>query len=627
LKVYFWWANRQFHFKKRQKDGSRLSMVATHKDALELHLIRKKREQQEQGEEEEDTHSAGHTTTTSDDESLSDHNEQDNMTIHAGDLSDYETDDDEKDDKVSASPQNSDFFASFPPEKRRVVKDLTAVVANMEVFSYLSSEAFVKCMEYTDYIEIQKGQILFDQGTLDGSLYAVVSGFIQCHFEFLPPTNSTATSPFLMTEDDEDEADGPLISFMAGDGDIVTSLLTMLLGLVRKCQERNDKNTSNNLLLPIVPHGISVKATGAAEVTKLVRVPPQCFLAMLDTYPLDVHRIAQTIVARMQRVTLQTVVRCLGLQKEIFQRNPTEASAMQLDQMAYHLQEWGRLKAILPTYVPEIASRTIQQQLQMDAATVAATNIMGLHQDNKLLEPILATLKDVGSIVSLSPGQTLMETGEQPDAIYMILHGGLDVGMMVPGASPVLKQSTRRASLHKTDATSAIPRRHIFPHYAGFAAATDGNTNNKSRNHRKSTSPQHQQQQSNLSVTSFSRIYTAVVGETVGRLSVFTGDASLVTVRNSSEWESAILFKIPKEAHDKLVAEHPTALTQCLDSILGRLVSPIVCLLDWNVEWMHVQAGEDGTFYLPALFLIRVMHNKCTICTLMDDIYRLLSLY
>ena len=34
--IFFWMANRQFHFKKRKKDGSRLSSIATHEDALDL---------------------------------------------------------------------------------------------------------------------------------------------------------------------------------------------------------------------------------------------------------------------------------------------------------------------------------------------------------------------------------------------------------------------------------------------------------------------------------------------------------------------------------------------------------------------------------------------------------------
>ena len=658
--LYFWWANRQFHFQKRKKDGSRLSSIATNQDAKELQQLKKKQEQlrrhrrqqrrrrskqrqrrtetnQEQEQEQEHDHKEDDDDKDDEDTiSLSDISEQDSIdqqqllveeeeeseatwNLEDADLSDYDTDEDEQEASASTkgASDDDDFLAMLPPDKRRIAKDLTAVVANMEVFSYLSKDAFFQVMEHMEYIDLKQGQQLFSETTLDGSLYAVISGKVKCDFEFqpqTPPSPRAMKSPWNTTDSsdlDDDPSTAaammePLISFTAGDGDIVTSLLTMLLGLVRQCQDRStppaaapeqpqslDNNNNNNNKLPIVPAGISVRAIGAAENTQIVRVPPQCFLACLDKYPEDVHRIAQTVVARMQRVTIQTVVRCLGLQKEIVRRDPNESTVLSLDQMALHPEAWGRLKAALPSYVPDAAPAKLQQQIMEDAACVATTNVMGRQhrQDATATDAekdIRQKLLQVGSIVSLPPGATLIQTGSQTEAIYMILHGALDVGMNIAaGSASALNQSARRrASSTGYHPSGTTVRRSIFPPTKQIARTklqASKQTTGTSSEQATGSKTAH----NSSSKTVFSRIYKAVVGETVGRLSVFTGDASIVTIHNNSDWESAILFRIPKSDYEKIISEHPTALTQCLESILGRLMTPIVCLLDWNVEWLH----------------------------------------
>lgn len=602
--LYFWWANRQFHFKKRKKDGSKLSSIATRKDAEELHNLNKKKGRAAGSHDDDDSTASDISDLDKDQE-----DDEDTLALEDADLSDYEDEDGEDEDhkqqkqkqEQQKDPQKSPFFANLPPEKRRVVKDLTAVVSNMEVFSYLSTEAFIQCLEHMEYIDLKRGQQLFSEKTLDGSLYAVVSGKVKCQFEFdqkaASPYQKSSYHPSMNLDSysyDESDATDPLISFIADEGDIVTSLLTMLLGLVRQCQERSTPKTSNDKetqqRLPIVPPGISVKAFGSADNTQIVRVPPKCFLALLDKFPKDVHRISQTVIARMQRVTLQTVVRCLGLQREIVLHTPHESTVMSLDQMADHPEEWGRLRASLPNYLPSAAQTTVKDQAMTDAATVTAANIMGRQQKRSpVMKTIVQTLKQVGEIIAVPAGHTLTETGDSPDGIYMILHGTLDVGMNVTGSSAPARQSNRRTSTLRPPADpsrNGQPRRNIFPQASAIKES-------KRQRRQSATRTQQMQNASSASNTTFSRIYQALPGETVGRLSCFTSDASIVTVRNSSEYESTLLFKIPKDNYDKIVAEHPTALTQCLDSILGRLVSPIVCVLDWNVEWMHIQAGED----------------------------------
>jgi CRP-like cAMP-binding protein len=587
--IYFWWANRQFHFSKRPKDGSRLSMIATKADALRQ--LQRQRQRQRQRTAREANPDDDDDDDDDEDESVShEDNPWGGFQHEHENLSDYDTDsgsedqepDSREDDKSMPKQRQTPFLQTLQtltPERRQQVKDLTAVVSQIEVFSYLSPQAFLQCLDYMQYVHLKHGQVLFDETTLDGSLYAVVSGQVQCQCQF---TMYTSTPMEVEHPDDDDddihrEQEPPFISFVAGNGDVVTSLLGMLAGLVQQSQKRtlhNQQQQQQQQLLPIVPNGMAVRAVGVAPVTTLVKVSPDCFLDMLDKFPRDVHRIAQTIIARMQRVILQTVCKSLGLQKEIVQRHVVDPSNQPL------LAPWERLQETLPNYLPEAAPQGVQLQVARDAAWVAAATIMG-HDEHAGITKIFETLHEAGTIVALPPGQILVETGDLPHAIYLVLRGALQVGMHVTGPSTALQQSQRRASgmMHPNPPAT---RRSIFPHKTTTADAESA------RRSRRSTKPQ----TSSTGSSHFCRLYQSTAGDLVGQLSCFTGDASIVTVRNS--WEPAFLYKIPKRTYESIVAEYPTALTECVGSILHRLGSPIVCLLDFNVEWVHVQASHSS---------------------------------
>jgi len=661
--IYFWWANRQFHFRKRKKDGSRLSSVATREDALELQKrqkikSQKQRQRQERKRRRRASHLVASATTggsitegRTDSETDDDSEEEQDLELSElekkqaipkkeeeevevedleSDLSDYEEDDEEKKAKQSKQTPRQSVFNALSPEKRQSVRDMTAVVDRMEVFSYLSQEAFVQCLEFMEYKNLDQGQVLLQEDTYDGSLYVVVKGQVQCQFQL---TGKTAQGQRKQQQQelDEEEDEEPIVSFIAGDGDVVTSLLSMLAGLVRQCQ-LEEASKSGSILEPaatllqtthtgVVPKGISVKAMAVVENTQVVRVPPNCFRTMLDKFPNDVHRIAQTVVARMQRVTLQTVVRCLGLQKEIVRHsNTAKEEEMKMEQLMerHHPKVWANLKEQLSKiYAPANENDNLvqlQQCVNEDAAIVAACRLTGTgtknHYNNKAnmtangdtIQEIANEFQAQGAaVVALPPGRTLLEAGHAPDAIYLVLQGALNVGMHIPGAgssTPAQRQQRRASTSGRASSTGvAKGRRSIFPvQYSGSSSRNvqkdKATTNTKSDASTSTTAPPPvpspapiinttSKTSTTSNGSSFSRLYQAPVGEVIGTLSCFTGDGSIVTVKNASEWESALLYKIPKEAYDRLVADNPMALTECLGSILDRLGSPVVCLLDW----------------------------------------------
>ena len=225
----------------------RLSSLVMHEDAVKLSAEKESDDDDKKADDDND-----------------DKADEDDM--ESADLSDYDTDEDDDDEEESAN-RNAEFLRRFPAEKRRDVRNLTHIVSSMEVFSYLSDAAFVQCLEYMEYVDLKEGMVLFDEQSYDGSLYAVVSGRVDCRFEFVPtfttntngdtntgrPKHIFSVPSFEEYEDDDNNSDdvpSPFISFTAGDGDVVTSLLSMLTGLVRRFQERDGDD--RDFLVPVV---------------------------------------------------------------------------------------------------------------------------------------------------------------------------------------------------------------------------------------------------------------------------------------------------------------------------------------------------------------------------------------
>jgi len=133
----------------------------------------------------------------------------------------------------------------------------------------------------------------------------------------------------------------------------------------------------------------------------------------------------------------------------------------------------------------------------------------------------------MSKIVSFAHRETLIHSGNSPDAIYVLLGGELEVGMCPSSSS------------------------------GGFQSMSKH-----------------------------------LPGAIVNRLSCFSGDVSICTVRNGNAGDSAVALYIPKDTMDRIFTDHPKALIECLDYILTDAISPVVHLLDWNLEWLHLQAGE-----------------------------------
>jgi len=452
-------------------------------------------------------------------------------------------------------PHNRGQTEKQSKKSKEKVQDLMDILSKIKVFSYLSQEALKEVMTSMEYINLPRSgmPLLNGDGTgelpeiLDGSLYVVMAGEVTCSCEFSQQASEKGTRPSLSK-----------LTFVAGEGEIATSLLAMLSGLVREYQRRDQYL---DVGLDRI-HNIDVRAASSKDNTRLIRVSPKCFVAMLDIFPNDVHQITQTILARTQRVTIQTLVKSLGLK-------PDDIHNRRHGHQSKFYNECQRVGAAFANLEcnEEDCNSILQDTYTAthDAAVVAASQL-GANTPE-----CIELIEKSASIVSVPSGHTIAKSGTKTPHFYLVLDGQLEVGSTV--------KSEDDKGLHSS------PRRSL-PRSLSKSLSTRGKS-------WRETDPTSRDDDNSIHSSSyFHLLHLAHAGDMVGQLACLTGDVSAITVRaKSNTLNPAIVLKIPKHVLDSLLNERPSTLIGCLDFVLTE-ISPVVHLLDWGIEWLHVQAGD-----------------------------------
>jgi len=507
----------------------------------------------------------------------------------------------------TTAPSNNDENRNNKFKKNKGAKDLLQLASKIEVFSYLSPEALADILEYVEYVEFKNvGDIIFDTDSLDGSMYAVVSGEVSMSLSIQhggiggtnddgikhSATNNNRHSSNRSESSDNDASSSsesnstPSFSFQAGPGEVITSAFSVITSLIReyRLQAAFLSSPFPGVLMPenrsygaendddydpsaiVIPPGIDVQAKVSAPKTRLLRIPSRCFVVILEKFPSDVHRIAQTIVARLQRVTIQTLVRFLGLDASILGLTVHNKQKGQIpERIPRKSSEWKKLETLLDG---DGSEKYESEEKLLEEALSAAACQLGFSSGHGDL------LREGSSIVRSPPGSEIFRTGESTDAIYLVVRGSLEVGMdknndLIKSEKLLSNQDDERIMAKRTKLVSAA---HDS---VRLKTKTVG--------------------------SKMKLLFRSGSGSFVGLFSVFTNDASLITVRNPLYAGSdAILLKIPAETFENVLSKHPRALIYCLSDIIDTIgdganlcVSPPMYLLDWTLDWMHVEAGEN----------------------------------
>jgi CRP-like cAMP-binding protein len=450
---------------------------------------------------------------------------------------------------------------------------LWKIVKEIPLFSYFNEDAMQICMEFVEYVDLElAGDSVWKRGGYDGSLYFVVNGgvHVQFHdFDVSAMDQRERQSDCCSSSTEQKSLRKEPATFTHVAGTVVTSLLASLEGMVH--HHLQGMNSLGNSFVGAAMRETSAKA--ASDGTRLIRVPPACFCRVLDRFPDTVLRIIQTVLNRTQRVTVQTLVRTCGLREELLA--PSSNCKLINDDLS---PPWQSVKGILEKNLKlgselETLSSECLRSLVKDACTILAT-ILGI-SDSLTVEVLeeQCTLLVVDREDNQG-GKVLQQAGTVHDACYLLLRGSLE---MVCYDCSLCDASCLCQLTHICKILYDYDTQGIHVPMNGYS---------------------HKQLQKDPKAWRFQRFELITPGTIFGESACFTTDVNLFEVRcvydvsPANESNSVVLLRIPTDTYTRLVVKHPQAMSLSLGSVLSVL-SPVVHLLTWVSEWMHVAAAQE----------------------------------
>ena len=448
---------------------------------------------------------------------------------------------------------------------REMRNDMLKFVSKMNVFSYLSDEAFKEMLASMKYIDLPNaGSPILNpeystssnnddndeekKSRLDGSLYILVTGSVDCCCQF---DDEEMAQLYGSTYPSSAKSRHPKLQFTVGPGDLITSQLAMLSDLVKWYRQREGFDTKQQ---PSSTHPVQVKAVTAENNTRLICVPSSAFLSILDKFPHEVHQVAQTVFGRTQRVTMQTLVKTLGLTNGIL---PQKDLIVHEDLLGITDCQKACKKAYdsddIKVISKELLSLKIPNEVGQSVAKIAARQLGTTKVED------IAFVHENSSIIAAEPGSVILQAGQMSNSVYFVIDGELEAGNLITSLEDNgLEQSMKRSILESL-------KKYSFD--------TEEFSNDDSK--------------------SFEVSHKIYEGTYFSQLTAFDGEVSMVTVRSSTKRKApTYLLQLRKDAYLSLVVSNTNVLMQSLERILSDDFSPIVHLLDWGIRWRDVPAGS-----------------------------------
>jgi len=463
---------------------------------------------------------------------LDDDDDGDDETILSVDS--YLEDSDYEDDTVYSRSNSTSINTDATAARMFLSKEKTGlwkVVKEIPILSFFNEEAMEMCMNDIEYITLAKTtDSLWDEGKFDGSLFYVVEGRIRVNF-----LDFKASSVDQRAHGKHKE----VASVIHEEDTVVTSLLALIEGMIR-CH-LDGRNSLGLFLGPLK----KTTAQAMEDCTRLLRIPPSCFSRILDRFPETILRIIQTTLNRTQRVTVQTLVRCCGLRQELLVRTNNQ---LKTSMLAIESSHWSPLQAILAkmNMNSNVDLETIpdhDKKCLIKNACAAFASVVSIEES-----ATIEVLEEKCSLIALNTqgdesSRILLEAGSNHDSCYLLLQGIMEIGLHLP--------------------------------LDGFSS---------------------KQLQNDANAWEFQRTEIISPGSILGESALFTTDINLFEIRGCVSLENcndpSILLRIPKDVYIHLIVKHPQAMAASLVPILSVL-SPVVHLLTWTTEWMHVEAARE----------------------------------
>ncbi|OWZ24627.1 LOW QUALITY PROTEIN: Patatin like protein [Phytophthora megakarya] len=175
------------------------------------------------------------------------------------------------------------------PENLKFIYDTLS-----KVFSFLRGEFVEPLARDLRILRYSKGDVIFDQGELDGSILLIVNG---------------AASLTIHGENEQN------FSKLLERGDTLTSSLPLLTVLVNELQQGECKAQVNKVCG-------NLSARAEENGTRIFKIPTHSIKEVLEKYPEAFYRLSQAALSQVEKITAKSLIDHFGLSSKVITATP-----------------------------------------------------------------------------------------------------------------------------------------------------------------------------------------------------------------------------------------------------------------------------------------------------------------
>uniref|UniRef100_A0A671VM81 lysophospholipase n=1 Tax=Sparus aurata TaxID=8175 RepID=A0A671VM81_SPAAU len=291
----------------------------------------------------------------------------------------------------------------------------------------------------------------------------------------------------------------------------------------------------------------------AAEVSTVLRLPVEAFLAIFEKYPESLVRVVQIIMVRLQRVTVLALHNYLGLTNELFSH-------------VIQIHGYQLTKAVcgLTVDIINVLSAGIQKSLRSDFDMAYERGRISVSAEDGNTPPTFTRNEDVSSTF-------LHQCDSLISLLGLIFFSDFYVIFFFFFYLQDPSLLNGRVTLHHAKAGAVLARQGDQDVSLHFVLSGCLHVYQRMINKQDAVC-----------------LFVTHPGEMVGQLAVLTGEPLIFTIKAVRD---CTYLKISKSDFYEIMREQPSVVLSAAHTVAIRM-SPFVRQMDFAIDWMAVEAGR-----------------------------------
>ncbi|XP_027873741.1 neuropathy target esterase isoform X1 [Xiphophorus couchianus] len=471
-------------------------------------------------------------------------------------------------------------LTEFDVANSHLPSEVLYMLKNVRVLGHFEKPLFLELCKHMVFLQFQQGEHVFRPGQPDSSIYVVQDGKLELCLTGVDGKESVVKEVFA--------------------GDSVHSLLSIL-----------DVITGHQK-----PY--RTMSARAAEVTTVLRLPVEAFLAIFEKYPESLVRVVQIIMVRLQRVTVLALHNYLGLTNELFSHEmlpsrlpPTSPHAPRTSPIR-HGKRFGSLsvseehrEAVVKGEAsgadqgkeggPPNLSRTISMPVDISGIQKSVKSDFDMAFERGRISTSAEdgnTPPTFSRSVSHEQRERKVTVEEVPSGIYLYPEeeSGVD-NIFTPSSSRCnasLFEDAQKEVLRLMQIEDpGLLRGKASMHHAKAGAVLARQGDQDVSLHFVLSGCLHVYQRM-IDKQEAVCLFVTHPGEMVGQLAVLTGEPLIFTIKAVRD---CTYLKISKSDFYEIMKEQPSVVLSVAHTVAARM-SAFVRQMDFAIDWMAVEAGR-----------------------------------